>query len=179
VAAAQTRKIAELDRQIENLTAALETAQAQAVTEDEIDHRVQLAVQNATAEARSRLAQLESYIAAIVKQGQALVDGQMVNSAAPPAQVFAPINRIKKLEMQVEENPRIVGSAKKIFRMLVAEYPDFPSGISKAKLASLCKVKVTSGGGFNQPLADLKGRRYIVVEGAGDSAIVSINPAML
>lgn len=117
-------------------------------------------------------------VATIVKQGQALVDGSAA-SGAGPAQVFAPINRIKKLEMQVEENPRITGSAKKIFRMLVAEYPDFPQGISKMKLAALCKVKATSGGGFNTPLADLKSRRYIVVAGTGDNAIVSINPEML
>ena len=170
----------DLEHKIESLTAALETAQAQTVTEDEIEHRVQIAVQNSTAEMHSRLAQFESYVSAVVKQGQALVNGTVAGESGESAPiVFAPMNRVKRMEQQVEDNPRITRTSKKIFRTLVEEYPDFPNGMSKAKLAMLCKLKVTSGGGFNQPLADLRARRYITINGSGETALVAINAEML
>jgi hypothetical protein len=173
-------KIADLEARIESLTAALETAQSQTTTEDEIEHRVQIAVQNSTAEMHSRLAQFESYVSAVVKQGQALVNGSVAGETgeATPI-VFAPMNRVKRMEQQVEDNPRITRTAKKIFRTLVEEYPDFPNGMSKAKLAMLCKLKVTSGGGFNQPISDLRSRRYITINGSGETALVAINAEML
>ncbi len=36
-----------------------------------------------------------------------------------------------------------------------------------------------SGGGFNQPLADLRARRYITFNGSGENALVAINAEML
>ncbi len=171
-------KIADLERQIESLSAALETAQAQAVSEEDVEHRIQIAVHDAASELRSRLAQFEGYVSNVVKQGQALVNGSESRDTVTEV-YFAPMNKVKRMEQQVEENPRISRTAKKIFRTLVAEYPDFPNGMSKAKLAMLCKLKVTSGGGFNQPLADLRARRYITFSGAGENALVAINAEML
>lgn len=100
---------------------------------------------------------------------------------APGLVSYAPMSRVKKVEQMVENNPRVNNTGKKLFRALVEEYPDFPQGLTMAKLANFCNMKMNTmvGGGGRRALMDLRDRRYITINGNGESAIVAINGEML
>ena len=91
------------------------------------------------------------------------------------------MSKIKRVEQRVEENSRVSPRGKKIFATLVAEYPDFPNGLSLTQLANAMGLKVQSllsGDGY-RVINDLRDRRYVSVTGKGESAIIAINLEML
>lgn len=170
-------------RETQSELAAIRTAfdelkEANGALEADVAQRIRLAEEAATREAAAQLGQIKSVLAQVIAQLQPLVaadsaDGTFIAAPAP-----APIAKVKRLEQQVEEHPRIKSAGKKIIRTLVAEYPDFPNGLPRAKLASYARL--TAGGGtWSEAISDLKARRYIVVTGQGDGALIALNPKML
>ena len=158
-----TRRIAELEQQIESLAAALETTQAQVVTDDEIEHRLQAAIQHATAELRSRLAQLEGYVSSVVKQGQALVNGSTVADAGILARgVAAPQIVAEYVAKQAAYYKS--RTATKILQTLADNYSRFLSGMTADEIATESGYD-PYGGRYRGMLQQLVRRRAIVKEG--------------
>ncbi len=139
--------------------------------EADVQQRIRLAEQAATREVTAQMNQMRSTIAQTLPMLQGLV-GVEAESGKPA--IIAPMNKLLKLQRQIEEHPRLKSSHKKIMQVLFEEYPDFPNGMSRAKLASAVSMKLSSleRGGY---LSELKDRKYIVLNGD----IVAINPEML
>lgn len=168
--------VRDLEKRIEELTTALD--------EEKARHEQELVEQIAATEkfTREHSALSQAIRNAVQILQAALGGGEFPTSgAAMPlsiAPTYAPLSVVKRIEQQVEENPRVTGVGKRIFGVLAREYPDFPNGLPKVKLAMYCKVK-PDGGRWNGELRDLVSRRYIVMNGTGNNAIVAINPDLL
>jgi Helicase HerA, central domain len=160
---AGVRRIAELEHQIESLSAALEAAQAQVVTEAEIEHRVEVAVQNATAEMRSRLAQFEGYVASVVKQGQALVSGETI---AAPSVLARGVAAPQHVAEYVAKQSTYYSSrtVTKVLRTLADNYSRFLNGMTAEEIATEAGYD-PYGGRFQGTLRKLVKRRVLVKEG--------------
>lgn len=170
--AATIKHIGELNRQIESLNSALETAQAQAITDAEIDHRIEIAVQNSTSEMRSRLAQFEGYVSNIVKQGQALVNGSTVAASSILESGAAP----QKVAEYIAKQNAIFNNltVSKILRTLGENHLRFLNGMTSTQIATESGYD-PQGGRFKGTLRTLSKRRVIVKE--GDRYL--LNPAHL
>lgn len=170
--AQSARVIADLRAQIESLNAALETAQAQAVSEEEIAHRIEGAVQNATAELRSRLAQFESFVSTIAGQAQVLVGGEIAVAEFNP--LVGNVGLVNKVAALVKKSStRLKTTERKVFETLGNLYPDFPNGVVLNQLAVESGYAPT--GAYIRALTALTKRRLIVRSGG----VIKINPELL
>lgn len=182
--------VSELQKQISELQAALEAS----FTEEQVQKRIAEALDTLTYQKDEQINRLKSAMSAALEIMASEIPIQSVNgtpsiqdrgaviSFEPKSTTQSRIGtmqaRLSRLAQQVNENPRLSKPGKRIFMILVDEYPDFPNGLSRVKLASIAKLKLSSGG-FRGPIADLKARKYIIVNGSGDNALVSINPNLL
>lgn len=169
--AQSARVIADLRAQVESLNAALESTQSQVVSEEEIDRRVQSAVQNATAELRSRLAQFEGFVTTLASQAQALVGGETNAEPNPLIGNVASVNKVAALVKKA--SPRLSTSERKVFETLGNLYPDFPTGVSLNQLAVEAGYSPT--GAFVRAVTSMGKRRLIVRSGG----MIRINPELL
>ncbi len=147
-----------------------ELKEEMAAREADVQQRIRLAEQAAAREATLQLNQIRGAITQVLPVLQGLVgtDGE----TGKPA-IIAPMNKLLKLQKNIEEHQRLKPSHKRVMQVLFDEYPDFPNGMTKAKLASALSMKVESL--EKNLLPELRSRRYIVT--AGDT--IAINSEML
>ncbi len=181
---ASAQKIAELTRQVESLNAALEQAQVSAVSEDEIQHRVDIAVENATAEMQSRVAQFEGLVSTFVHQAQALMgtNGTVASSSVLASGVAAPQIVAQYVAEQVEffknesrKNRKVSSeTARRVLETLRDNYLKYLNGMTRDELATKAHYDPL-GGRFNTTLRMLIKRRVLVK----DADRYLLNPAHL
>ena len=188
---------------LEERATELQAALDHSVSEEEVEKRVQQAInakENELFELKRKLIvelqEIESILGLPTRiDGFSVKDDQLKQMEAALALVtpqqreeemeklfhYAPMSKVKKAEERVENNTRVSGTGKKLFRALVEEYADFPNGLSMVQLANFANMKMNTmvGGGGRRALMDLRDRRYITISGNGESAIVAINPEML
>ncbi len=162
---AVSRRVAELHKQVESLSAALEAAQASAVSEEEIAQRLRLAVDGATAELRSKLAQYEGFIANVIKQGGAIINGELVasrNVLASRQGVAAPQRVAEYIAKQsAYYNSRTVSN---ILQTLGDNYSRFLNGMTAEEIGTEAGYD-PFGGRFQGTLRKLVKRRVLVKDG--------------
>lgn len=139
--------------------------------EADVQQRIRLAEEAAVREISAQLTQIRGAISQVLPQLQGLIG---IEAGTGKPAVIAPMNKLLKLQRQIEEHARLKSTHKKIMQILFDEYPDLPNGMNRARLANAAGIKLSSleRGGY---LTELRARKYIVL--SGDN--VAINAEML
>lgn len=167
VSAARSKHVAELEQKMAELQTALEAQQESVITDEEVQQRVHLAVQEKTA----RIAQLESSLAAFAEQIKTILGGEV----EPNPLLINGVASVNKVAALVKKSsPRLRTAERKVFETLGNLYPDFPAGVSSNQLAVEAGYALT-GGAFIKALATLRKRQLIIRSGG----MIRINQELL
>jgi hypothetical protein len=150
----------------------LETSQAQAISEDEIEARIQRAVAQATDDLQGRLAQYTGLVTQIAQLAQMVTDTN--GSTAEPAHAMTSASSAVRafVEKQIGFfNSRTVTN---VLTILGDNYNRFPEGMTDDEIATEAHYD-PRGGRFQDTLRLLTKRRVIVKNGER----YQLNPAHL
>jgi hypothetical protein len=172
VAPAITRQISDLKRENASLKSALEAAQAQAISDEEIETRIQRAVAQATDDMQARIAQYSGFVNQFIQMAQTITDAN--GTSAEPARVMTGVPAA--VRAFVEKQTSFFGSrtVTNVLTVLGDNFARFPDGMTSEEIATEANYD-PRGGRFQDTLRLLTKRRVIIRNGER----YQLNPAHL
>ncbi len=168
VEAAIVERAERLQKENDELRTALETQQADTITDEDVQQQIALAVN----ERDAQIAKLTGALAAINEQIKTALGGESAAESASLPSHMASANRVTALVQKASE--KLDKTEKKILETLGDLYPMFPSGVRVEQLAVESRYSA-NGGAFGGALARLAKRRLIVRA----SGMIRFNPDLL